>query len=411
MDPLTLMAIGQIAGPLIGAGVGRMLSEEDRKKAEQLQMQALGLYDDLNMPEFQTQMPALPGQISAPELSAFERLQTPDLGTYQSAGMLQPQLQQALTLGPSAMQDVQVDPALAQAQMQALSQLRDIADSGGMTDVERAQMTQIQEQMGQQQRGARDALMRNMRRRGMSGSGLELAQQLQAQQQGAMMANRAGQDVAAMAQQRALQAMMQGGDLAGRLRAQQFGEQSAQAQAMDAISRFNLANRQQIQGSNVAARNAAQAQNLANAQQLANMNIGQRDREKMLGREGTQYANQLAQMMFNQGMQGAQFQSGQAQQGYQNRLGQTQMQNQLAQQQFGNQQTLADARARALSGQAQMAQNRANQTQATWSGVGQAAGQAATAYGMGQAGAQQRADDRAFQKELYGNVYGGMSGG
>ncbi len=55
---------------------------------------------------------------------------------------------------------------------------------------------------------------------------------------------------------------MQGGQLGGQMRSQDFGEQSSKAQAQDAISRFNAANSQSVQGQNVATKNTAQAANL-----------------------------------------------------------------------------------------------------------------------------------------------------
>lgn len=66
---------------------------------------------------------------------------------------------------------------------------------------------------------------------------------------------------------------MQGGNLGGTMRAQDFSEDSAKAQAKDAISKFNAANTQNVQASNIADRNQAQATNLQNKQTIAAQNV------------------------------------------------------------------------------------------------------------------------------------------
>src|SRR5690606_33373605 len=51
-----------------------------------------------------------------------------------------------------------------------------------------------------------------------------------------------GLDVAGMAQQRALQAMMERGNMSGQMRGQDFSQQAQIAAAQDAINSFNTAN-------------------------------------------------------------------------------------------------------------------------------------------------------------------------
>lgn len=197
----------------------------------------------------------------------------------QSQGTLTPEMQQLINLGPSAMDSVNTDPRLKQAQLNALSQLGEIGQNG-MTLQDQSNLQKIQTQVGQQDRGAREAILQNNARRGTSGSGFELAAQLASQQASGDRAAQAGLDVAAQAQSRALEAILKGGDLSGSMRSQDFGEQSAKAQAQDAISRFNAQNSQNVQGQNVATRNTAQAANLQNRQAISAQNVALRNQQQ-----------------------------------------------------------------------------------------------------------------------------------
>lgn len=209
-------------------------------------------------------------------------------------GKLKPEDAQVYLSGPSAMEGVKADPRLEQAQMGALKYLQDIGTQGGLTAQDRQQLAQIEAEQKGVEKSQREAVLMNAAQRGVGGSGLSLASQMQAQQNAANNASQRGMDVASMAQQRALQAMMQSGQMAGQMRSQGFGEQSQVAQARDAINRFNTQNQQQVGMANTGARNQAQQFNLSNAQEIANQNAQNR-------------------------MQGQQFNIGQAGQNAQNR--------------------------------------------------------------------------------------------
>jgi hypothetical protein len=167
----------------------------------------------------------------------------------------------------SAMEGVSTDPRLKQAQLAALASMQEIGSSGGMTATERAQLARVQGEVAQADRGRREAILQNMRSRGMGGSGMELLAQLQSSQGATDRASQAGLDIAGMAQQRALQAINQAGGMAGGIRGQDFDEQSQIAAARDAIAKFNAANTQQA--------------NQFNAGQLNNM--GQFNSSQALG--------------------------------------------------------------------------------------------------------------------------------
>lgn len=270
----------------------------------------------------------------------FEQINVPtledqalQLENYRLQGMLTPEMEMAIRQGRSELGgvqpvdqydseywNIQTDPQLRQAQMRALQQMQDVGAQGGLTAVDRAQLGDVQTQLDEQNRGQQQAILQNMRARGVGGSGLEAAAALQSQQAAATRGSRQGLDVAAMAQKRALEAMMSAGQLGGQIRQQGFDEQAqtaqaqdainrynaqarlglqmSTAQAQDAINRYNTENQQSVMQRNVGTSNQAQQQNLQNAQQLANSNVELRNKQQ-------QYNRELQQQQFNNRMQRA----------------------------------------------------------------------------------------------------------
>ena len=215
---------------------------------------------------------------------------------YQQVVALVPEAEQAVTLGPSAMEGVKVDPALRQAQMNALARIQQIGEEGGMTATDRARLAQIQAEQAAATKGQEGAIMQNLAARGLSGGMSEMVSRQLAAQGEANRAAQQGLDVKAQAEQRALQALMQSGQLGGQIEQQQFGQAAQIAQAKDLINRFNAQNLQNVQSQNVQARNAAQQYNAAQKQAIANQNVAGRNQAQMynIGLPQQQYQNQLA---------------------------------------------------------------------------------------------------------------------
>lgn len=211
-------------------------------------------------------------------------------------GTLSPEEAQTIMLEQSAMNNIESDPALKEAQMNALSELQNISKSGGLTAQDRARLGRIKSEEDTANRGKREAILQNMQARGIGGSGIGLAAQLQNQQDSAMRQSQRDMDVAALAEQRALDALMQQGQLAGNIRGQNFGEASQIAQANDAIAQFNAQNRQNQINRNVDMRNQAAAQNLGMKQDIANQNVGLRNTQQQYNKELQQqnFQNQMA---------------------------------------------------------------------------------------------------------------------
>lgn len=269
------MALPVIAGlaPVAGGILGRIFSSGDREAAAAEQQRALEEILRLN-PELQSVV--------------FDRLK--------SVGQLTPQLEQLFTQGNSELANINVNPQYKQAAMQALQSMRGIANEGGMTIQDQSNLNKILSQTSAQEAGKRGAIMQDFAARGKGGSGFELAQQLLSQQESANRANEAQTDVAAMAQQRALEALRNAGSLGQSLDSNEFNQKARAAEAQDLINRFNTQNRQDVTGRNTDRSNDAQRYNLTNDQRIADSNVNLSNQERL---QNNQYAQQHYQNQAN----------------------------------------------------------------------------------------------------------------
>lgn len=194
-------------------------------------------------------------------------------------GVLTPEEAQAELVGRSEMGNIQTDPRYKEAQLDALLGLQDVSE-GGLTAMDRANLQRISNEENAAARGKRDAILQNAQSRGMGGSGLELMSQLQNEQDAATRKSQRDLDVAGMASERALQALIEAGELGGNMQTQDFNQQAQIAGANDAIAKFNATNQQAINLANTNARNAAQATNLENKQRVADTNVGLRNQQQ-----------------------------------------------------------------------------------------------------------------------------------
>ena len=212
----------------------------------------------------------------------------------ESQGTIIPELEQTVQQQNSEMANISTDPALRQAQMDALARMQNIGEDG--LDAEgRFRLNQISNQQSQQNKGQQDAIMQGAQRRGMGSSSNTLAAQLMAQQAGANRANVQGQSVAALAEKQALDAMLKSGQLGGDIRTQDFDEDARRAEAQDAINKFNTSLRGDTAQRNVDRRNDAQQTNLEAQQELADKNtlIRNKEQEHNTGLIQKDYENRL----------------------------------------------------------------------------------------------------------------------
>lgn len=215
------------------------------------------------------------------------------------------------------LRDILGNTQMRSEQLQARQMLEDIATSGGMTAIDRARLAEIQNQIGSQERGSREQILQNMAQRGLYGSGVELASQLQNQQGASQAASLAGSQVAADAQMRAYDAILRGGQMAGDIESTDYNRLAQAAQAQDAINQYNNQNR-----------NAALMQDWQNRQGIRNMNVSaenelKQQNQSLLNQQ--QYYNTVNKPMAQYGMQSQQGQA--AQQGLANQAALSQQQN------------------------------------------------------------------------------------
>lgn len=214
---------------------------------------------------------------------------------YQVVASMNPELETAESLGPSKMEGIATDPALRVAQMNALNKLTSIGDAGGRDAQFLADQARLESDVNTNLQGQQGAIQQNLASRGMSGGMSEMVAKNINAQQAANRQAQMGMDAKAQAEQRALSAIMQGGQLGGQIQAQDFGQKAQQAQAADMINKFNAQNRQDVQSRNVGAKNQAQQYNVGNQQGIADKNVGQKNNAQ-------QYNLNLAQQQYDNEM-------------------------------------------------------------------------------------------------------------
>ena len=264
-------------GSIVGGIIGQNKAEGMYSGAGELSNKALQELQKVGVPSVQEQ--------------EIQNQQLQYLGQYT------PEQQQAIAQAQSAMGGITTDPRLQQAQMQALQTLTQMGQVP-LTDTERMQLNQMQRDVAAQEQARQQSILQSLQQRGMGGSGQELAARLSSSQGAANAAQAQSDQIAAMAQQRALQAIGQAGTLGGQMQAQSFGQQAQQAQAQDVINAFNIANRRDIQSSNVGLANQLGAQAQTERQRIAETNVG-------LSNQQQQYNKQLLQQQFQNQMQKA----------------------------------------------------------------------------------------------------------
>lgn len=146
---------------------------------------------------------------------------------------------QDFEVGQSAFAGQQEDPRLRDAQLRVLDDLDQIQDSGGLLMSDRAALNELNMDDERAASGRAARIRENMAMRGGLNSGAELASQLSNAQATANRRQQRALSTAGMAEQRVLDAMMQGGRFAGDVRGQDWGQMSDRARAADEIAKYN----------------------------------------------------------------------------------------------------------------------------------------------------------------------------
>jgi hypothetical protein len=270
--PLVALAgIAQLAGGLLGG----ILGSADKQKAKDLADQAYAELINSGMP---------------PDQSKEIIMQK-----FQEAGILSPDLEQHVALGPSKVAGISEDGSLRDAQTGALQKLQQVS-RGGLRPEDRAAYNQLRNEGNQALQGKIGQIQQGFQSRGQGGQGAELAAMLSASQEGANRASQQGDQISADASRRALEALGTSGQMAGQIRGQDFDVARTKANAEDEFARFNAQNAMAIQSRNIAAKNAAQLQNLQSKQNVMNANTTQANNELLRQKQAERqyYADQVA---------------------------------------------------------------------------------------------------------------------
>jgi len=165
----------------------------------------------------------------------FAKYSTPEALSY--LGNFTPEELQATGL-PAGV----INQAMRQKQLQAIGGIEELSETG-LSAIDRAALTEIQNQIATQERGQRESILQNMAQRGISGSGQELAAQLQGSQAASQQASTQGMQQAAQAQRARMQALSSLSEMAGGIEQTDFQREAQRQEAQDAINRFNTQNR------------------------------------------------------------------------------------------------------------------------------------------------------------------------
>lgn len=215
-------------------------------------------------------------------------------------GVMEAAQASATLQGDSGMKNVTTDAGTAAGARQALLGLSDIANKGGLTDADRAQLDAIQNQNQASASQNIQGQLQQLQQQGNRGSGADLAARLSGQQSAANANAAAGANIAGTALSRQLQALQGGVSGNTALNAQLFGQDAAKAAAQDAVNQYNSGIQNTIAIQNAAARQQANQTNLTTAQQVAAANQAAQNAAYANNATNAQAANQLNYTTANQ---------------------------------------------------------------------------------------------------------------
>lgn len=267
-----LIAAAALA-PVVGGIIGNENAKGNERDAKRAREAAMAELMKLSAPGMQEQMV--------------------NFDEYSSAGELSPELEALFQQEGSAMEGISLDPNQRAAQNQALAELQSIVSGGGLNDSDKADLGKIRQNSLNELKSQQMNTKEDMARRGMGGSGLELAQRMGAEEAAINQMADSDLQVGDIATQRKLQAISELGNMGSRMEGQQFDQEARKAQARDTISQFNTSLRQRQNSGNVGLKNAAQQTNLGNRQKIKDSNVDIRNQEQTRNKDlyQTQFSN------------------------------------------------------------------------------------------------------------------------
>lgn len=352
------------AGVAVASGIAQYMSSEKARKSSGKQMDKIqALYEKMQVPSFDengTPQPQFDVTKLTPEDYKVLQQYIPEVA------------QQVKEVAPQVIKETGDMKTGRRAQMDALSKLRQAGSASGDPEFA-ARMQQASRSASIDAQSKIDSILQAQARRGMLGSGNQLAAQLQGATSSMDRNAMAGAEAAAQSYRNQLQAVRDSANLGGQVRSEDMSLQGRNADIINAYNARGAQNAQQWQNQRADTLNNAQQFNQRTAQDLANRNIDQRN----------DYAK------YNQSM-GNQFQ----QQAYGNARSERDALNQLRQNNFNNQMNINSGKSGAFQGVASNQLSGAADRNQAMSGLAGGIGAGAMYWD-----AQSRADDR-FEKQL-----------
>jgi hypothetical protein len=217
-------------------------------------------------------------------------------------------------MGPSAYEQVTVDPRLKQAQLGALEEITQLGQTG-LGAADRAAFNDLRRQAAGAAEAQQASTLQEMASRGMADSGANLIAQLSAGQSQADRMSQEGDRLAAQAANARRDALGQQANMSSQIRSQDTAQQQALAESRNAINQFNTQNRQNVAGTNLANRQniANQATATRNQQEMYNKGLQQQDFQNRMAKATGVVSQQgnLAGQIAQQGQAAAQGQAAQ----------------------------------------------------------------------------------------------------
>lgn len=248
------------------------------RKANQKELDKLkAAWDSLVPPDFDVSIMDPPDLIrESPMLPQFDMSKfTPE--TYKVVGQYAPQLAPLIReADPTVVKNTAEGKEGRQAQLDALKKMKMVA-SGGADPLLSGALDQAANRSQIESQSREGSILQDFARRGMMGSGQELAAKL-ASQQGAMTESAAASRQAAIeSYKNRLQALRDSASLGGDISRDEWNQQSRNADIINSFNQRLSANAQANANMNTGILNDAQYKNLMNEQDVANKNTSSKN--------------------------------------------------------------------------------------------------------------------------------------
>lgn len=334
MEPITM---GVMAGGALISGLAQYYSAEKARKASQRQLDKIeAIFNAIKPPDYDLSISDPPQlhdqelklpQFSDPMMAPKFDLSKIDPEDLKMIGKFDPQLPALIVEAePQLITKTQDMKEGRSAQLNALRKLQKIGE--GDFDPEYQQKVQEAARSAQGEAQSRQAsIMQDFARRGIGGSGLNLAAQLGGSADAMDRAARSNQQAATDAYRNRLNALMSGAQLGSQISSEDVSLQDRNTGIINDFNQRVSRNRQAYETDAANMQNAAQQYNLGVGQSIANQNTDTRNKYAMADRDRldslAKYGAGFAQSERDRADRNAQ-------QTYQNQAGQREYLNSLA---------------------------------------------------------------------------------